>query len=50
MEVSKAFPFLSLGTVLVLLASRYYLRETISATRWTGVVIIVIGIVLLSGS
>jgi len=50
MEVSKAFPFLSLGTVLVLLASRYYLRETISPTRWTGVVIIIIGIALLSRS
>jgi len=50
MEVSKAFPFLSLNTVLVLLASRYYLRETIGATRWIGVVIIVAGIVLLSQS
>jgi undecaprenyl phosphate-alpha-L-ara4N flippase subunit ArnE len=48
MEVSKAFPFLSLNTVLVLLASRCYLQETIDATRWTGVAIIVCGIVLLS--
>jgi undecaprenyl phosphate-alpha-L-ara4N flippase subunit ArnE len=50
MEVSKAFPFLSLGTVLVLLASRYYLRERITATRWIGVVMIIIGIILLSRS
>jgi uncharacterized membrane protein len=50
MEVSKAFPFLSLGTVLVLLVSRFYLRETISATRWMGVGLIISGIILLSRS
>lgn len=48
MEVSKAFPYLSLGTVLVLLASRYYFHETFGATRWTGVVAIIIGVALLS--
>ncbi len=48
MEVSKAFPFLSLGFVLVLLASRYYFHETISTARWIGVMVIIIGIVLLS--
>jgi undecaprenyl phosphate-alpha-L-ara4N flippase subunit ArnE len=48
MEVSKAFPYLSLNTVLVLLASRFFLHETIDATRWIGVMIIIIGIVLLS--
>ena len=48
MEVSKAFPYLSLGTVLVLLASRYYFHESIGAVRWTGVAAIIIGITLLS--
>ena len=48
MEVSKAFPFLSLGFVLVMLASRYYFRETISRERWAGVVAITIGVILLS--
>jgi len=48
MEVSKAFPFLSLGLVLVMLISRYYLRENISPTRWLGVALIALGIVLVS--
>lgn len=48
MDVSKAFPLLSLGYVLVLLASRHYLHETISAQRWAGVAAIIAGITLLS--
>lgn len=48
MEVSKAFPFLSFGFVLVLLASRYYFRETISPQRWAGVMAITVGVILLS--
>lgn len=50
MEVSKAVPFLSLGFVLVLIASRFYLKETIGTTRWAGVAVIILGIVLLSRS
>lgn len=50
MEVSKAFPFLSLGSVIVLLASHYYLKESVSRTRWTGVIIIMFGIMLLAQS
>jgi undecaprenyl phosphate-alpha-L-ara4N flippase subunit ArnE len=48
MEVSKAFPFLSLGFVLVLLVSRFYLHEPISWQRWVGVAMIVLGIVLIA--
>lgn len=48
MDVSKAFPFISLGFVVVLLAARFYLRETIPWTRWLGVAFIVAGISLLS--
>jgi len=48
MEVSKAFPLLSLGFVLVMLVSRYHLGEIISLTRWIGVVLIIIGILLVS--
>lgn len=47
-EVSKAFPFLSIGFVLVILVSRYHLKETISAARWLGVGLICSGIVLIS--
>ena len=49
MEVSRAFPFLSLGFVLVMLVSRYYLKETVSPTRWLGVGLIVGGIFLVAG-
>lgn len=48
MEVSQAFPFLSLGYVLVMLASRFYLGEKISRSRWVGVGLIIVGIILLS--
>lgn len=48
MDVSKAFPFLSLGLVFVLLVSRFYLRETIRPLRWLGVGFIGIGIVIMS--
>ncbi len=48
MEVSKAFPFLSIGFVLVILVSRYHLNEAVSVTRWLGVALICSGIVLIS--
>jgi len=48
MDVSKAFPFISLGFVVVLLSARFYLHETIPWTRWLGVVFIVAGISFLS--
>jgi undecaprenyl phosphate-alpha-L-ara4N flippase subunit ArnE len=47
MDVSKAFPFISLGFIVVLLTARYYLQETIPWTRWFGVVLIVAGIAML---
>ena len=48
MDVSKAFPFISLGFVVVLLSARFYLHETIPWNRWMGVVFIVAGISLLA--
>ncbi len=50
MEVSKAFPFLSIGLVLVILVSRYHLKEIISDKRWVGLGLIGTGIVLISQS
>lgn len=47
MDVSKAFPFISLGFVVVLLSSRFYLKEAIPWNRWLGVGFIVLGISLL---
>ena len=41
MDLSRAYPFLGLGTVFVVALSRIWLREPVSAMRWIGVVIIV---------
>jgi drug/metabolite transporter (DMT)-like permease len=50
MDVSRAFPFLSLGSVLVVGVSRLFLGERVSAYRWAGVVLITIGISLVARS
>lgn len=50
MEVSKAFPFLSLGFVLILLVSRFYLGEKIPASRWVGLIFICVGIFIISSA
>ena len=48
MDVSKAFPFLSLNFVIILLISHFYLKEVISTQRWLGVGFITLGVVLVS--
>ncbi|RLA12295.1 MAG: 4-amino-4-deoxy-L-arabinose-phospho-UDP flippase [Gammaproteobacteria bacterium] len=49
-EVSTAYPFLSIGFILVLLASHFILKEKITLTRIAGCVVIVVGVVLVSAS
>ncbi|MBL8200886.1 MAG: EamA family transporter [Chromatiales bacterium] len=48
MDVSKAFPLLSSGHLLVLAAARYYFHEDIPRMRWAGAALIVAGIVLVA--
>jgi drug/metabolite transporter (DMT)-like permease len=48
MDVSRAFPFLSLGSVVVVGVSRLFLGEHVSAYRWTGVLLITLGIALVA--
>ncbi len=50
MDVSRAFPFLSLGTVLVVGASRVFLGEPVPPRRWIGVGLIALGIALVATS
>jgi drug/metabolite transporter (DMT)-like permease len=50
MDVSRAFPFLSLGTVAVVAASRLWLGEHVSGRRWAGVVLIAVGIALVAST
>ncbi|MEZ0470787.1 EamA family transporter [Luteimonas salinilitoris] len=48
MDVSRAFPFLSLSSVLVVVASRVILKEHIAVHRWAGVALIALGIALVA--
>lgn len=47
-SLSFAYPFASLTYVLILLADRLVLDESVPALRWGGVAFIVTGIVLVS--
>jgi drug/metabolite transporter (DMT)-like permease len=47
-SLSFAYPFVSFTYVLILLFDRLVLHDTVSATRWAGVALIVGGIILIS--
>jgi drug/metabolite transporter (DMT)-like permease len=49
-DVSLIWPLTSLGFVITALAARMVRHEEISALRWTGVIIIVIGAALVAWS
>lgn len=49
-DVSLIWPLTSLGFVITALAARFILHEQVSATRWAGVVLIVLGAALVSYS
>lgn len=49
-DVSLVWPLTALGFVITTLAARFYLHESISATRWVGVILIVLGAGLVSWS
>jgi len=46
-EISKAFPLSSIQIVLILLASKFILKERITQKRWIGGLLIMIGIYLV---
>lgn len=48
--LSFAFPIAALSYVGVVLASRWILRERVSARRWLGTAAIVIGVALVCGA
>jgi drug/metabolite transporter (DMT)-like permease len=50
MDVSRAFPFLSLTSVIVVAASRVFLAERVPLHRWAGVGIIALGIALVAST
>jgi uncharacterized membrane protein len=47
-DVSLIWPLTSLGFVITALAAKFVLNEQITATRWAGVALIVIGAALVS--
>jgi multidrug transporter EmrE-like cation transporter len=49
-EVSYAYPFLSVGYVVVTLMGYYVFQENLSWMRATGIAVIILGVALLSRS
>ena len=49
-ELSFAYPFVSLSYVLVVVLSWLFLGESISLVRWAGVIVICFGVFLISRS
>lgn len=49
-EVSFAYPFLSIGYIVSSVIGYFFFGESLSATRITGIIVICIGVVLISRS
>ena len=49
-DVSYAYPFLSLGFVLTAIIGRIYFGEVITMSRIVGIAVIIIGVIILSKS
>jgi drug/metabolite transporter (DMT)-like permease len=49
-DLSYAFPLTSMSYVLLLMASRWFLGEHISLTRWLGALAVVFGVYLITRS
>jgi len=47
-SLSFAYPFASITYLLIVLADRFVLHETIPPLRWAGVFCIMVGIVLVA--
>ena len=46
--LSLAYPLMSLSYVFGLFAAKYYFGETVSVTRWSGVLLICLGVALVA--
>jgi multidrug transporter EmrE-like cation transporter len=49
-EVSFAYPFLSIGYVVVAIVGYYFFNESLTLTRILGILIICVGVYLISRS
>lgn len=50
LPLSIAYPMLSSGYVIVVLLSKIFLKEEVSARRWLGVFVIIVGIFVIFNS
>lgn len=50
LELSFAYPLLSIGYIIVAILSFIIFKENITLIRWTGIILIVIGCILLTKS
>jgi multidrug transporter EmrE-like cation transporter len=50
LDLSLAYPMVSLGYVVVLIAGCFLFQETISVSRWLGVALILLGVCFLARS
>lgn len=48
MELSRAYPLVSIGYFFTLLIGYFFLNETITITKLSGIVLIVLGVIFLS--
>ncbi len=48
MELSKAYPLVSLGYVFTLFLGYFFLNETITVSKVAGIVLIMVGVVVLA--
>lgn len=47
-DLSFAYPFIGLTYVMVLVLSRFILKEDVNLIRWAGAIIITIGVIVIS--
>ena len=47
-DLSFAYPFIGLTYVLILIVSKFVLKEDVNAIRWAGAIIITVGVVVIS--
>lgn len=47
LDLSFAYPFLSIGYILIVLLSAVFLKESISLIRWAGALLICAGLLLI---
>lgn len=47
-DLSLVLPATSISFVITTIAARFFLRETISATRWAGILLVCVGVALIS--